>query len=577
MKVEGFKTQLLEQLKDSDFIKADVYERLNKEDGFKSIDDLIIRERLVDEEEYTKVKAKIFNLPYMDLTSLKVPSEILKIIPKDIAENYQVIAFLKRDKQIHVGVIDPMNFKAQEAVKFLVSQSGDFSPEFYLVSPTSYKKVFDQFSALGVEVKEALSIAKGKFEYKTKNEEAAEVEEVIKSAPVSKMVSVILKHAVDGRASDIHIEPGENSSRIRYRIDGVLQTSLVLPKYIHSAVVSRIKVLANLKIDETRLPQDGRIRISVSNRNIDFRISTFPLNQNEKVVMRILDTSKGVIDLNDLGFVGKNYDLIKENINKPHGILLVTGPTGSGKSTTLYSVLNILNKDSVNIVTLEDPIEYYISGVNQSQVNPDIGYTFASGLRSILRQDPNVIMVGEIRDNETAELAIHAGLTGHVVLSTLHTNDAFGAVPRLIDMQVEPFLITSTVNIIVAQRLVRKLCKYCKTEDNLPETLKKDLEKVLAGIPKESLPEDLRNLKEIKTFIGKGCPKCGNTGYSGRLAIAEVLAVNEEIKKVIYEARWEDLKTVFKKQGLLTLLEDGVIKALQGITSMEEVSRVTKE
>jgi type IV pilus assembly protein PilB len=391
------------------------------------------------------------------------------------------------------------------------------------------------------------------------------------------MVSVILKHAVEARASDIHIEPVFNETRIRYRIDGDLHTSLVLPRYIHSAIVSRIKVLSNLKIDETRIPQDGRIRLELEGRQIDFRISTFPLYSNEKVVMRILDTEEGVPTLEGLGFEGKNLNFMKDNIDKPHGMFLVTGPTGSGKSTTLYAVLNVLNTENVNIVTLEDPIEYYLKGVNQSQVKPDIGYTFAAGLRSILRQDPDIVMVGEIRDSETAELAIHAALTGHIVLSTLHTNDAFGAVPRLIDMKVEPFLISSTLNIVVAQRLVRKICSNCREKTEIPVALQDEIIAALTPV-QNALPPEVKLQKPLTLWHGKGCPRCNDTGYAGRSAIAESLNINEEMKAIIADgANHEKVRGAFLRQGMLDLKQDGILKALRGVTTIEEVLAATKE
>jgi len=363
---------------------------------------------------------------------------------------------------------------------------------------------------------------------------------------------VIIRHAIDGGASDIHIEPSGDKTRIRYRIDGILGTSLVLPSYIHSAVVARIKILANLKMDESRIPQDGRIKLIIDNSSYDFRISTMPLSGKEKVVMRIFDTENSLFTLEQLGFNKKHRKQIDENMKRPNGLILITGPTGSGKSTTLHSILKILNRESVNIITLEDPVEYTIDGVNQSQVNHAIKYTFATGLRAILRQDPDIIMVGEIRDNETAELAIHAALTGHMVLSTLHTNDAVSSIPRLLDMNVEPFLLAATLNIIVAQRLVRRICDNCKEEIAVSDSVENKVKENLINLPIGSLPAniDLNSDKKLKFYKGKGCSKCGNTGYIGRCVIA---------------------------QNMVFMNQDGYIKALQGMTTIEEIMRLTND
>jgi type IV pilus assembly protein PilB len=338
--------------------------------------------------------------------------------------------------------------------------------------------------------------------------------------------------------------------------------------------------MANLKLDETRIPQDGRIRVRIGDKDVDLRISILPLLGDEKVVMRILDVSKKAPTIEDLGFMGNSLKIIKKNIKKTEGMFLMTGPTGSGKSTTLFSILNILNKEGVNISTLEDPVEYYIAGVNQSQVKPEIGFTFASGLRALLRQDPNIIMVGEIRDNETAELAVHAGLTGHFVLSTLHTNDAIGAIPRLVDMGAEPFLLGSTLNTVVAQRLVRKICSFCKAEENLPEQKIKDAEENLNKVPEAYIKENLPdfNIKNLVFYKGKGCSHCGNTGYSGRLVIAEIIDITDDIKEIIIENK-KTLKTedLVKSQNFITIKQDSIIKVLLGLTTMEEVSRVLSE
>jgi type IV pilus assembly protein PilB len=385
---------------------------------------------------------------------------------------------------------------------------------------------------------------------------------------------------VEGGASDIHIEPLAKEARVRYRVDGILKTSLVLPRNIHSALVARIKVMANLKLDETRIPQDGRIRQVINGKEVDFRVSILPLVGEEKDVMRVLDVTKGAPTLEELGFSGPALAVIDKNIRKTNKMFLVTGPTGSGKSTTLYSILHMVNKEGVNICTLEDPVEYFIAGINQSQVKPEIGFTFAAGLRSLLRQDPDIVMVGEIRDGETAELAIHAALTGHLVLSTMHTNDAFGAIPRLLDMKVEPFLLGSTLNTVVAQRLGRKICKHCKTEDPAAPEVLEEMKKDLSLIPIELIKKELPgfDMTNFKVYRGKGCARCGNTGYSGRVAINEVIDVNEQVRNVIIDddknLSIEDIK---KSQIFLSIKQDGLIKVLKGLTTMEEVYRVMRD
>jgi len=546
----------------------------------KKIEDILIGENLIDSEEIAQLKAKVYSLPYQNLLDREVSNEVINIISFEAAENYKIVCFDKSGNKIKVGLTDPENFKAVEAVNFLAKEE-KLRVEYYLISELSFDKIFKQYKNLKSEIGKALETrAKEEKEemLKKKKEEGGELEEIIKSAPVAKIVSVIIRHAVEGRASDIHIEPTQKESRVRYRIDGILHTSLVLPKNIHSAIVARIKVLANLKLDETRLPQDGRIRLEIEEKKIDFRVSVLPLMGEEKVVMRILDTTRGAPTLEELGFDSRALRIIKENIKKTNGMLLVTGPTGSGKSTTLFSILNILNKEGVNISTLEDPVEYFIKGVNQSQTRPEIGFTFANGLRSLLRQDPDIIMVGEIRDNETAELAIHASLTGHFVLSTLHTNDALGAVPRLLDMKVEPFLLGSTLNVIIAQRLARKICPFCQKEEKLPEDVLADMDKEIKNIPASIMKESAKDFTDFRKTVflkGSGCARCGNSGYSGRIAIVEVFDINDKIKDIIMDKnknlRFEDVK---KSQDFITMKQDGIIKVLRGETTMEEILRV---
>ncbi|KKS34410.1 MAG: Type IV pilus assembly protein PilB [Parcubacteria group bacterium GW2011_GWC2_42_12] len=537
----------------------------------------IIANGLVDIEELTKLKAKVYNFKYQSLLDVKIPDQVLNSIPLEVAENYKIICFEIVKKKMRVGILDPENFKAIEAIDFLAKEQ-NLRPEYFLISTLSLAEALRYYKTLGKEVSGALQskVEEDAAEQAKKSLKEAEVEEITKTAPVSKIVSVIIKHAVEGRASDIHIEPLQKESRVRYRIDGILHTSLILPKNVHSAIVGRIKVLADLKLDETRMPQDGRIRININNQEIDLRISVLPLLEEEKIVMRILDVAKGAPSLEDLGFMGPGLKVILKNLEKNDGLFLVTGPTGSGKSTTLFSVLTSLNEEGINISTLEDPVEYYVKGINQSQVKPEIGFTFASGLRSLLRQDPDVIMVGEIRDNETAELGIHASLTGHFVLSTLHTNDALGAIPRLLDMKVEPFLLGSTLNVILAQRLARKICGHCQAEQKLPqeivEDIKKELEITPLAVIKQMLPDF--DIKKIKFYKGQGCARCGSTGYMGRVALAEVLDVNDAIKAIIMDNKRNiTLDDLVKNQNFITMKQDGIIKVLLGLTTMEEILR----
>ncbi len=548
--------------------------------------DAVAKTMGISEESIAKAQGEFFNLPYVDLYSQKVANDILNLIPKELAENYQLVPFEFDKNTLHlkVGIVDPGDFKAIEAVEFL-ARKNNYRVEYFVITQTAFKHTVKNYESLKTEVKKALDIVEDRYQKKIAEEKEAEeekdFEEVIKSAPVSKMVESILKHAVEGNASDIHIEPAEDSTRVRYRIDGVLHTSLRLPKHLHNSLISRLKVISNLKIDETRVPQDGRIRVEVGGQKIDLRISFLPLFNAEKVVLRILDVSNKVITLEELGFWGKGLEILYENIDKSTGMFLVTGPTGSGKSTTLYAVLNLVNKEGVNILTLEDPIEYYLDGINQSQVNTEVGYGFANGLRAALRQDPDIIMVGEVRDNETAELAIHAALTGHMVLSTLHTNDAIGAIPRLIDMHIEPFLLGSTLNVVIAQRLVRKICEFCKEEVNdIPEKIIDQVKKTVIEVNPIHLPQDLQDMihrEDYKFYRGRGCPRCGDSGYQGRLAIVEILSMNDDLKKVLENGKLEEIENVFIKQGLPNMQQDGVIKVLQGKTTMEEVLRVSKE
>ena len=391
------------------------------------------------------------------------------------------------------------------------------------------------------------------------------------------MVAVILRHAVEGNASDIHIEPTKKELRVRFRVDGILTTGLLLPLKIHPAIVARVKILSNLKIDETRLPQDGRFSISVGQKNIDFRVSTFPTTLGEKAALRVLDPAQGIKGLDGLGLEKRNLEVLKKAVQSPYGMILATGPTGSGKTTTLYTVLHLLNKEGVNVLTLEDPVEYFVEGINQSQVKPEIGYTFATGLRHILRQDPNIIMVGEIRDEETAALAAHAALTGHIVLSTLHTNNALGVIPRLIDLKVAPFLLPSSLSLCIAQRLARTLCPYCKKEVVANLKIREMILQEIEAMP-ELLRKEIKLSKPLKIHESSGCKKCRSEGYLGRIAFFEILVMTTQLKEIILKEPTEsNIQKEASRQGMITLKQDGILKVLKGLTSVAEVLRVAGE
>ena len=547
----------------------------------KNLFDYLVSEHYIAEEDLTKARGLFFNLPYVDLRTKTVTKEVLDIASRENISNYKFIPFELADNILKVALTDPTNLSALEALEFL-SQKRNYQVELYITSYSSFQTVSSKSSgSITKEVTQALEevVQKEQADEQKKQIRTIEPEDqkIVDKAPISKIVDVIIRHAIEARASDIHIEPSEEDLRVRYRIDGELHSSLILPKSVHPAIISRVKILSNLKIDEQRLPQDGRFHINLEGKAIDFRVSTFPTVVGEKIVLRILDKSMGAPTLEELGVSGHRLELFQDAIRKPHGMFLMTGPTGSGKSTTLYSILSILNKPGVNIVTLEDPVEYFIDGVNQAQIRPEIGLTFASGLRSILRQDPNIIMVGEIRDRETAELAVNSALTGHLVFSTLHTNSAIGAIPRLIDMGIEPFLLTASLNLLGAQRLVRKICDKCKTEIKPTEQIEKIIRTEMETVDKSDL-EGI-DMKNLKVYIGRGCPVCGNTGYRGRIGIYESLYLDKPIQELINE-RQPAIKIqefAIKEEKMILMRQDGIVKALKGITTVEEVVRATKE
>jgi len=572
--------KLLDLLKSSNMLSSEKYEEylnLIKTDP-EALAGQLEKDPTIDPEQFTEIKSKVLKVPYLNLEEKKIDKNYIKILPQDLAENYRMLVVDKVGNEIHVGLVDPTNFKAVEAVEFLARKK-NYDVKYFIISPTGFDLGFKVYESLKEEVTQALGYAEQKFSTKTPDilQPESFIDESIETAPVSKILSVIIRHAIEGGASDIHIEPQMDKSRVRYRIDGILHTSLILPVYVHAALVSRIKVLANLKIDETRLPQDGRIHENVDGRSVDFRVSIIPLVTQEKVVMRILETPENPPTFEELGFLGRQNELMTANLKKPNGMFLVTGPTGSGKSTTLFSALTMLNREGINISTLEDPVEYFIPGINQSQIKSEIGYTFATGLRSFLRQDPDIIMVGEIRDNETVELAIHSALTGHLVLSTLHTNDARNSIHRLMDMGAQPFLLSSTLNIVIAQRLVRRICENCKTKIEVPQNTLDEIKANLASMPEGGWLKDLKGQKEMSFYKGAGCSRCGNTGYKGRFSIGEIMVITAKMRDIISQGyNSKDIDEELLNQNFVSIVQDGWMKVLLGFTTVEEVYRVTK-
>ena len=549
----------------------------------KTLEELMMAKDAAKEAEFFRWKAEALGVPLRKSLPEDIPHEVLSIIPRESADFYKItpLSVERNNNILAVGMVYPENQQTQEALKFLARQQ-KLSPQIYLITLSDFKKIFGKYQTAEKEVKQALATLKEEDDLFASEESLTAgkggFNRLVEEAPTIKIVSVILRQAVEGDASDIHIEPSRDQLRVRYRLDGVLYSSLILPKSVHAAVVGRIKILSRLKIDETRLPQDGRFSIKIEQKLVDFRVSTLPTSLGEKVVLRVLDASEGIKKLSDLGLAGHNLVLMEKAIKLPYKMILVTGPTGSGKTTTLYSMLKLVNNEEVNIVTLEDPIEYFMAGVNQSQVNSDIGYTFVNGLRQILRQDPDIIMVGEIRDEETANLAVQAALTGHLVFSTLHTNSAVGAIARLIDMNIKPFLIPASLNTVLAQRLIRLLCPFCKKKTILNGELRKYVSEKIELLPSAEKTRASQAIEEMAVFQAVGCAKCNNSGYSGRVGIFESLEINDDLAELILNKSGErEIFAVARKQGMFTMEEDGVIKALEGITSLEEVMRTTAE
>lgn len=523
---------------------------------------ILLDHNLIRPDKIAAARAILLNVPFVSLESKAIPADILNLIPEPVARRYRLIPFDKQNNELLVAMADPLDL---QVIQFIEKKGGMRIKPYLALPEDILKAVSDQYAQnLTSEVTSALrEVAE------VKPQEVAEAPEVIREAPVSNIVNQLLDYAIKTRASDIHIEPQDDRTRVRFRIDGILHEKIILPKGVHDALISRIKILAVLKIDEKRLPQDGRFSYSYGKEEVDLRISTVPTVHGEKVVMRLLPKSSAAPTLQELGLRGSSLKNLDNQLLRTHGIIIVCGPTGSGKTTTLYSVLTKISTTRINVLTIEDPVEYQIPGVNQVQANPAIGLTFASALRSFLRQDPNTIMVGEIRDTETTDLAIQAALTGHQVFSTLHTNTASSSLPRLLDMGAEPFLLASSVNSILGQRVVRKICLNCKTALSPPPEVVDSIKAVLGALS-PSAPMQL--------YKGQGCVQCNNVGYLGRTGIFEVLVVSEKIARQILErASAQGIENTAIGEGMMTLKQDGYLKALEGITTLEEVLRVAQD
>lgn len=539
----------------------------------EALEALLRRKHLVSEEDYARARAISLGISFVTLGGLAITPDVVNYIPEPVARRYTLVPFQLEAGDhgaLSVAMLDPLDF---QIIEFLEKKSGRPIKPFMAVKDDIIAAIEELYTQnLGADVSAALEES-GPM---VKTYEAGHLGEVIREAPIAQIVSAVLEQAIRIRASDVHIEPLIGETRVRYRVDGILQERLVLPHRLQDAVVSRIKILADMKIDEKRVPQDGRFNFKMGEEEVDLRVSTLPTVHGEKVVMRLLKKSGGIPTLPDLGLRGLALKHLEAAIRRPHGIILVTGPTGSGKTSTLYSVLAILNTAKVNIMTLEDPVEYEIVGVNQVQINPAAGLTFATGLRSFLRQDPNIILVGEIRDQETTELAVQAALTGHLVFSTLHTNNAAGAIPRLIDLGAEPFLVASALNALVGQRIARRLCPTCKEEYTPESAVLTDIRTVVGDL----WPAD----KTVVLYKGKGtvnsatCESCGGSGYMGRLGIFEVFPVSDAVSKLtLTRAPMKDIEDVAVKEGMITMKQDGYLKALEGVTTIEEILRVAQD
>ena len=580
--------QLKEFILDSDLVNKESLEGAfqEAERARTPLGTVLLEKKLISETDLQKLYAYILGIPFVDLSKEAIPTDILHIIPEPIAKKSRVVAFEKVGTNLKVAMLNPDDL---QTIDFIKKKTGlKIVP--CLTTEESINQVLRQYGkSLKAEFGDILNAESSvEGEYSAETDPEQNLEKVAQGIPVIRVVDTLIKHAILQSASDIHIEPEEKEVHVRYRIDGILHDAMTLPRDIAAGIVARIKVLSNLKLDEHRLPQDGRFKLESEEQRISFRVSILPVFDGEKIVMRLLDESSKGLTLEKMGFAGVPLEIVHREIKKPNGMVLVTGPTGSGKTTTLYTVMDILNTNEVNISTVEDPVEYRMPRVNQTQVNSKIGMTFAAALRALLRQDPDIVMVGEIRDEETLEIALHAAMTGHLVLSTLHTNGAAAAIPRMIDMGAEPFLIASTTNVVIAQRLVRRLCVECREEYRMKKaeiaTLNKtfNLEEVMVSLKKESqMKEKLANVSDwesVALFRAKGCDQCGGEGYHGRIGIYEVFEMTSDIRKLVMEsATSEILERAARDGGMLTMVEDGFLKAILGATSVEEILRVTKE
>ncbi len=544
----------------------------------KSFEEIIRLRKLVDDVTIAQTKADASQIPYQKIDLATITEQVLALISEEIARNYKVAPLSISGNMVVIGMVEPDDVKAQEALRFVAKQN-KMTLGVYVISRSDWERVLRMYAPYEREIQEAIRATGAKsggvsgIQRVVSLDDGGEVDE----APIIRIVASTLRAAVDQQASDIHIEPGRIKLRIRFRLDGSLKEVAAFPLELLQPIVSRVKVLSDLKIDETRVPQDGRFRTIIFDRDVDYRVSTFPTPLGEKVVIRVLDPSMGLKGVADLGLTGRNAQWVKEGLEKPFGMVLVTGPTGSGKTTTLYAFLQTMNQEDVNILSMEDPVEYFVSGINQSQIKPDIGYTFASGLRQALRQDPDIIMVGEIRDGETASLAVQAALTGHVVLSTLHTNNAAGVIPRLLDMGVAPFLLAPSLNIMLAQRLIRRLCDNCKKPEGVSIEIDKIIKDELSKLAKEVRETVLYN-PPYKIYKASGCAKCKGKGTAGRVALYEVMKMTRELENIINMGASEGkVRDEGLRQGMVSLRQDGIIKALDGTVSIEEVLGETAE
>ena len=585
-------TALRKILEKSQAISPDQFESLKEESerSRRPLQDLVLQNKIIEETELTKAFAEYANIPYIEIDPRSIQRETLNKIPERIARQYNAVLFQEdEDGLLHLAMDDPDDV---QAVDFIEKQIGE-NTKIYIAPHANILAALENYRGdVNEELKEVIESQSDH----TQEKQASAQEEIDEDSPIAQTVNLLLEYAIRSNASDIHIEPREDFVQIRYRIDGVLHEVNRLPVNVLGALISRVKILANLKIDERRVPQDGRFKVKVAATQYALRVSTLPIADGEKIVMRILDESNQAITLKELGYWGKSLETIEDAMTEPNGMVLVTGPTGSGKSTSLFSILTRLNTPNVNISTIEDPVEYKIPGVNQTQTNVKAGMTFASGLRALLRQDPNIIMVGEIRDGETANLGVQAALTGHLVFSTLHTNNAATTLPRLLDMQIEPFLIASTVKAVVGQRLVRRLCNNCRVASKPDDTeksafiklfgdkeishihkLEKEAQKQAVGgdTPLSTTESAISTLWKAST---EGCDECSHTGFKGRVGIYEVLGNNQAVQRLIMSnATSSQIQDQAIKDGMLTMQTDGLVKALRGNTTVEEVLRVTKD